>query len=68
MQPIALRIAADGDDTQKLFISAPPPTATLKKESRIFADMHEIGDKDDGKPAENNKCDSIIRPVSCRSR
>ncbi|WP_211443758.1 hypothetical protein [Collimonas humicola] len=25
--------------------------ATLKKESRIFADMYEIGGKDDGNPA-----------------
>ncbi|AMO94487.1 hypothetical protein CFter6_1790 [Collimonas fungivorans] len=32
------------------------------RESRIFADMHGLGDKDEGNPAENNRCHSIIGP------
>jgi hypothetical protein len=31
-----------------------------EKESRIFADMPKIGDKDEGIPAENNRCHSVI--------
>jgi len=33
-----------------------------KKESRIFAEMRGLGDKDEGIPAENNRCHSVIDP------